>query len=217
MTRIIKVLVASCLLLLVTPSLAKAQSGNMRARQTSVSHELLPVQAGIKGALGFSFNAFSVGAYGSYNVTDFLGIGGEINYIKDFHVLKYSATNLDFIRTNCVPISIIAKIFPPKYPNFRFLGGMRAGYVISAHYKKIKKPDDIFPSSSNLKDIDLSKEKYNKWTCELVTGLEYEEDFGLFSGIEFSKGFIAITDNPESVLNCALRLTLGYNFAKFFE
>ncbi len=213
----IKVMVASCLLLAITPSVAEAQSRNMRVKQTSIAHEPLPVQAGIKGALGLSFAAFSVGGYGSYNVTDFLGLGGEINYIKDWHLLEHSITNYEFIRTNYVPVSFIAKIFPPKYQNFRFLGGIRVGYLISAEHMNVRDRDGFRSSSSKMQDIDFSKDKYNRWTCEMIVGYEYEQDFGLFSGLEFSKGFIAITDNPESVGNFALRLTLGYNFAKFFE
>lgn len=219
MTRMIKVMVASCLLLAITPSLAKAQSKNMRVKQTSIAHEPLPVQAGIKGALGLSFYAFSVGGYGSYNVTDFLGLGGEINYIKDWHILQYSDFDFAWIRTNYVPVSFLAKIFTPKYPNFRFLGGIRVGYLISAECIMGLRDMYDYTSFSNKKkkDIDLSEDTFNRWTCEMVVGCEWERDFGLFYGLEYSKGFIAITNNQEYRLNSGLRLTLGYNFVKFFE
>ena len=232
MVRIIKTIAACCLLMVVTSSLSEAQNIGNESGQKDINNESLKIQAGIKGNIGLTslMGSYAIGGYGSYNITDFLSLGGELAYIRDWYFLskvKHSSSNSDTVAVDIgyIPISFIAKIFPPKYPNFRFLGGIRLGRIV--HYRittlsirnfSLDKISKAMDAKSKGKERNCQNDKgLTKWTCDLVVGYEYEQDFGLFGGIEFNKGLITIMEAEDSHCHCTVRCTIGYNFAKFFE
>ena len=68
--------------------------------------------------------------------------------------------------------------------------------------------------NEDLKDIS-DQDKVRRFQIGIVAGFDYEFNFGLITGLTYTKELIDVIKSKDSFANWSLQLGLGYNFGKF--
>lgn len=229
MTRIIKVLVASCLLLLVTPSLAKAQSKMHQYARSSRSAEAQNVKAGlqVEALASLTFKAF-----GEYKFYEQLGVRAALAYdyfnwyiLQGLKVPAYNGKDAIVVLSS-INLPVTVRLYPGEDRQACWFLGIQPGYIVDSGAVvllnrksfELSEVQEIREKKGNgVIDLEKISDQVTKFRFGILLGFDYESSFGLSFGISCNNDFISMLEADDSFVNWNFRPTLGYNFAKLFE
>jgi len=222
MKNMLKVVIACCLLMVVTPSLVEAKNKGYKNSNRYGNAEESKIKAGIETEGLLLYQAF-----GEYKFYENLGVRVAIAYdvlhvyvLEKLTVPRYNGENV-FLILRSINVPITLRLYSGEDRQFCLFGGIHLGYITDAQVLRLSnlKQFDVFEiikKDDILADIDKIPDHVTKLRFAMILGFDYETSFGLTFGICFKKDFLTIMEANNSFFNCNLRPTLGYNFAKLF-
>jgi hypothetical protein len=207
------------------------------ARKSSMERFKLGAQGGAnatryiqgeKGALedenlGFADKlalAFQGGVFGEYKFINELGLRLDTMYAGQGHRTKANDGKAIKFNQHYIVGSLTARYYPISNMPLAILVGPYGGYLLSAKTNSSKFlfdiSDDDTDDTANKDNVDTDiKEHVNSIDFGMVSGIDYEFNFGLAVGLKTNIGLRRIYKQELfKNKNFGVGLVIGYNFAK---
>jgi hypothetical protein len=175
------------------------------------------------------------GLFGEYKLNEALGVQVGIVYFNNYYFLD----NADIVdggfmlaRVASIDIPIVLRAYPGNDRQFCWFVGPQLGYIIKGKFNtmasaplstteekvdKMKDYENVLKNMNlDLKDIN-EQDKVRRFQVAILAGFDYEFDFGLITGLTYTKGFVDVIKSEDSIANWSFQLALGYNFGKFLD
>lgn len=223
-------LISSLLLALGNAAYAKVPNYKAAAGRSS-SNNMQEIKFGPQ--IGISL-AKKGGLFGEYKLNEALGVQGGFVYFSNIYFLDDAeVANGGYIFTKIASINmpVLLRAYPGNDRQFCWFGGFQLGYITSGKFnfisstslpneekvEQIKNAEDLLKNMNiDLKDIN-EQDKVRRFQMGIVAGFDYEFDFGLVTGLTYTKELIDVIKSKDSLLNWSLQLALGYNLGKFLK